>query len=160
MFLGCQGCQANGGSCSEHPRVKCSDCGLEYTDDDDWSGPAHSDDACKAQMNQEIRNLKNRLEAEGAMQGHEKPCSLCGEPCSCLAGDPGQWPVYLGNDLRFTHAGCVLDQIHTYRSALEAIDQWDCLNMPDSPRGVSDLCDDFPWLKKLVNDALKAGEKK
>jgi hypothetical protein len=33
--------------------------------------------------------------------------------------------------------------------ALRRIQQWDCLNPP-----AVHLCSDFPWLKKLVNDAL------
>lgn len=36
------------------------------------------------------------------------------------------------------------------RAALETIRGWDCLNPPD-PR----LCGDHPWLKRLVDDALK-----
>lgn len=58
MYFPCQDCQANEGSCSKHPRVKCSDCGLTYVDDEDWSGPAHSQQACMSRMRSQLYWLK------------------------------------------------------------------------------------------------------
>jgi hypothetical protein len=53
MFIGCEKCEERG-FCDEHPRVTCAECGLTYTDDSDWSGPAHSQDDC-------IRELQAKL---------------------------------------------------------------------------------------------------
>ena len=41
-----------------------------------------------------------------------------------------------------------------YRAALKAIQGWDCLNPPQS-----DLCADFPWLRRLVDEALEPATK-
>ncbi len=62
-------------------------------------------------LQESIVELKERLQAEGALQGHDEPCKMCGERCNSLAGDPAKWPVYLGNDLRHTHVGCVLKKL-------------------------------------------------
>jgi predicted amidophosphoribosyltransferase len=42
------------GAVLPHVRLTCSDCGLEYDDCEDWSGPAHSRGDC-------IAHLKKRL---------------------------------------------------------------------------------------------------
>jgi hypothetical protein len=43
--------------------------------------------------------------------GHEKPCTICGDPCNALAGNPDKWPVFLprsGIPLYY-HAGCLAE---------------------------------------------------
>lgn len=51
----------------------------------------------------EARAEIERLKMPGS--GHAQPCRDCGLPCSSIAGNPGQWPVYLGDGYR--HVGCV-----------------------------------------------------
>jgi hypothetical protein len=40
---------------------------------------------------------------------HGKLCSICGQPCDALAGNPGRWPVVLPRDGLpvIAHAGCI-----------------------------------------------------
>lgn len=55
MFFHCAECAKNSPpSCAAHPRVTCEDCGLEYTEDSDWSGSAHSDRDCIAQLRKRL----------------------------------------------------------------------------------------------------------
>lgn len=42
------------GTTLPHKRITCSNCGLEYDDCEDWSGPAHPSYEC-------IEHLKERL---------------------------------------------------------------------------------------------------
>ena len=43
-----------------------------------------------------------------------------------------------------------LAEVERYRAALKRIQGWDCLNPPQSA-----LCADFPWLRRLVDEALE-----
>jgi len=50
------------------------------------------------------------------MQGHNKPCYYCGEPCNSLAGNPGKWPVALCHAdepgvVKWHHGGCVSERL-------------------------------------------------
>lgn len=95
--------------------------------------------------------------------GHNEPCRHCEKPCNNYAGDPGQWPLLIGNGTKrsWIHVACVWKlekERNKYHAVLKRISEWDCLNAPNCPGGVSDLCSDFPWLKELVTSALSTEE--
>lgn len=46
----CAACKAGSGHCDEHPQRTCCTCGMTYTDDSDWSGPAHTERDCIREM--------------------------------------------------------------------------------------------------------------
>ena len=48
-----------------------------------------------------------------AVNGHGAPCVLCDRPCSSLEGDPGLWPIRLGND-GWRHIGCVNERLASH----------------------------------------------
>lgn len=50
IYFPCQACERGGGHCPEHPLETCVDCGLEFTDDSDWSGSAHGPRECVAHL--------------------------------------------------------------------------------------------------------------
>lgn len=58
MFSACGACATGGGSCSKHPRVSCGECGIEYTDDEDWSGPPHNQRNCIVELRRQCETLR------------------------------------------------------------------------------------------------------
>ncbi len=48
------------GTVLPHQRLTCPDCGLEYDDCEDYSGPAHSRDDCIRHFKRRIRVLQGR----------------------------------------------------------------------------------------------------
>lgn len=54
-------------------------------------------------------------------KGHDEPCLICGEMCSSFAGNPGLWPVRLGNS-GWYHVGCILDRLALLDSAQSALE--------------------------------------
>ncbi len=50
------------------------------------------------------------------MEGHDKPCYYCGEPCNGLAGNPSRWPIPLCHRdepgwVKWHHIGCVTSRL-------------------------------------------------
>ena len=77
-------------------RVTCSECGLEYADDSDWSGPAHGERECRQHLQNrlaEVISERNELASRG--HHHGEPCYFCKEPINSLAANPGRWGVPL-----------------------------------------------------------------
>lgn len=54
----------------------------------------------------EVERERDALLAQNCGQGHREPCTMCSEPINSLAGNPGLWPLRLGNG-GWTHVGCV-----------------------------------------------------
>lgn len=55
--------------------------------------------------------------------GHGRPCCICTVACDALTGDPGRWPVHLGN-AKDAHVECVnttLRQFAAMTAELEAM---------------------------------------
>ena len=55
--------------------------------------------------------------------GHNAPCVMCNEPCSALAGNPGLWPVRLGND-GWRHVACINKALAELAEARTEIEDW------------------------------------
>ncbi|HYX21484.1 MAG TPA: hypothetical protein VFA98_11625 [Thermoanaerobaculia bacterium] len=58
IYFPCQDCERSGGHCPKHPIETCEDCGLTFTDDSDWSGPAHGPRECIAHLRTQLANTK------------------------------------------------------------------------------------------------------
>lgn len=59
----------------------------------------------------ELRDERDRLLAErDRLLPLHAVCFLCNQPCNVVAGDPGLWPVHLGND-RNAHVACVRSRV-------------------------------------------------
>lgn len=48
--------------------------------------------------------------------GHELPCYYCGNPCSCIAANPSNWPIPLCHSdepgkVKVHHIGCVMERL-------------------------------------------------
>lgn len=62
-----------------------------------------------------VREALTLLRA-GQVEGHGEACFYCGEPCSNLAGDPGQWPLIFAQAdetgiARAHHVECVVSRL-------------------------------------------------
>lgn len=90
---------------------------------------------------------------------HVKPCTA---QCTCVSSFSSagclRCCTYGDHEQQRAAAERLANAEYAARTAVETlriIAGWNCLNMPNSSTGCSDLCSDFPWLKKLVNDALE-----
>ena len=59
------------------------------------------------------------------IEGHDKPCYYCGEPCNSVAANPGLWPVALCHPdnpgkVKQHHTHCVMERLERL-ATLEAL---------------------------------------
>jgi hypothetical protein len=72
---------------------------------------------------------------------------VCGQRDNMRADlDEAKQRNRLDNVIRATQC----KEIQRLRNSLKTIQEWDCLNPPQR-----DLCHDLPWLRQVVDDALK-----
>jgi hypothetical protein len=62
------------------------------------------------------------------LEGHNKPCYYCHEPCNALAGNPSKWPIPLCHRddpgfVKWHHIGCVTERLIENASNVALIDE-------------------------------------
>jgi hypothetical protein len=66
-------------------------------------------------------------------------CRLCSKQCNSLAGNPGKWPVHLGNDYD-AHISCVNEWLDVIRVIGRKLSEHGIVvNVRDMPEAIDQL---------------------